>query len=94
MDLKLFVPTGKALTVLATQYKGLLKQFLSLPMTVADPAIYLLSGALPVEAVILPLWIRGIARILNCLFAKTRYMLSAAETFYGQKPAKRFAHGR
>ena len=50
--LEVIVPTGKALTVLEMQYKRLLKQVLSLPMTVADAVIYLLSGALPVEAVI------------------------------------------
>ena len=30
----------------------LLKQILSVPITVADPAIYILSGVLPVEALI------------------------------------------
>ena len=49
--LKVIVPTGKALAVLEVQYKRLLKQVLSLPTTVADLAIYLLSGDLPVEAV-------------------------------------------
>ena len=34
------------------QHKRLLNQILSVPITVADPAIYLLSGSLPVEAFI------------------------------------------
>ncbi|MEW8548000.1 MAG: reverse transcriptase domain-containing protein [Candidatus Thiodiazotropha sp.] len=50
--LEVIVPTGKALDVLERHYKRLLKQLLSLPSTAADPAIYLLSGMLPVEAVL------------------------------------------
>ena len=50
--LEVIIPTGKAMDTLEKQYKRLLKQILSVPITVADPAIYLLSGALPVEAVI------------------------------------------
>ena len=49
--LEIIIPTGKSLTVLKVQYKRLNKQVLSLPTTIADPAVYLLSGALPVEAV-------------------------------------------
>ena len=33
-------------------YKNFIKQILSLVVTVADPAVYVLSGAVPVEAVI------------------------------------------
>ena len=33
-------------------YKNVMKQILSLPVTVADLAVYVLSGAVPVEAVI------------------------------------------
>ena len=87
--LEVIVPTGKALTILETQYKILLKQALSLPTTVADPAVYLLTGALHVEAVILSLWNRGIAGILNYLFAKTRHMLSTAEIFLWSKPGQK-----
>ena len=50
--LEIIVPTGKSLTVLEVQYKRLTKQVLSIPSTVADPAVYLLSDARPVEAVI------------------------------------------
>ena len=50
--LEVIIPTGKAMDYLEKQYKRLIKQILSVPITVADPAIYLLSGALPVEAVI------------------------------------------
>ena len=48
--LEVIIPSGKAFTILETQYKRLLKQILSLPKSTADPAIYLLSGMLPVEA--------------------------------------------
>ena len=48
----MILPSGKALSVLDVQYKRLLKQILSLPDTTADPAVYLLSGLLPAEAVI------------------------------------------
>ena len=37
---------------LEKQYKRLIKQILSVPTTVADSAIYLLSGALPIGALI------------------------------------------
>ena len=50
--LEVIIPTGKAIDTLEKQYKRLLKQILSVPITVADPAIYLLSGALPIEAII------------------------------------------
>ena len=33
-------------------YKKILKQVLSLPSTVADPAVYVISGALPIEGII------------------------------------------
>ena len=33
-------------------YKKLLKQILSLPDTVADPAVYILTGTIPIEGVI------------------------------------------
>ena len=50
--LEVIVPTGKTLTVLETQYKRFIKQVLSIPTTIADSAVYLLNGALLVEAVI------------------------------------------
>ena len=50
--LEVIIPTGKALDTLEIQYKKLLKQILSLPSTTADPAVYLLSGLLPAEALI------------------------------------------
>ena len=45
---------AKAMDILEKQYQRLLKQILSVLITVADPAIhvYLLSGALPIEALI------------------------------------------
>ena len=48
----MIIPTGKAIVTVKKQYKRLLKQILSVLITVADPAMYLLSGALPVEAII------------------------------------------
>ncbi|MCG8046395.1 MAG: reverse transcriptase domain-containing protein, partial [Candidatus Thiodiazotropha endolucinida] len=50
--LEVIVPTGKAFELLDKQYKKILKHVLSVPINVADPAIYLLSGALPVEALL------------------------------------------
>ena len=50
--LEVVIPTGKSLNVLETQYKKLLKQILSIPTTTADPAVYILSGILPAEAMI------------------------------------------
>ncbi|MCG7875776.1 MAG: reverse transcriptase domain-containing protein [Candidatus Thiodiazotropha endolucinida] len=50
--LEIIIPTGKALSTLDVQYKKLLKQILSIPCTTADPAVYLLSGLLPPEAMI------------------------------------------
>ena len=50
--LEVVIPTGKSLNVLETQYKKLLKQILSIPTATADPAVYILSGILPAEAMI------------------------------------------
>ena len=43
-------PSGKCLEYLSVQFKKLLKQLLSLPKTVADTAIYIISGMLLIEA--------------------------------------------
>ena len=50
--LEVIVPTNKALTTLETQYKKTIKQLLSLPSNTADPAVYILSGTIPLEGVI------------------------------------------
>ncbi|MCG8048991.1 MAG: reverse transcriptase domain-containing protein [Candidatus Thiodiazotropha endolucinida] len=50
--LEIILPTGKAMNVLETQQKKIMKQVLSLSTTVADPAVYMLSGTLPAEAMI------------------------------------------
>lgn len=42
--------SGKCLEYVSVQFKKLLKQLLSLPQTVANPAIYIISGMLPIEA--------------------------------------------
>ncbi|CAG2232770.1 unnamed protein product [Mytilus edulis] len=48
--LEIVIPRGRCLETLNIQFKKFLKQLLSLPKTVADPAIYMISGMLPVEA--------------------------------------------
>lgn len=48
--LEIVTPSGKCLEYLSVQFKKLLKQLLSLPQTVANPAIYIISGMLPIEA--------------------------------------------
>lgn len=48
--LEIVLPSGKTLTMLQQYYKKLLKQILSMAMNVADPAIYILSGMMPIEA--------------------------------------------
>ena len=48
--LKILLPTGKILEQLNIHYKKVLKQILSLYINVADPAISILSGLLPIEA--------------------------------------------
>ena len=50
--LEILIPTGKSLNVLEIQQKKLLKQILSLSTTMADPAVYMLSGTLRAEAMI------------------------------------------
>ncbi|CAC5418774.1 unnamed protein product [Mytilus coruscus] len=50
--LEILLPTGKNIELISKQYKRIIKQILSLPVNVADPAIYLKSGLLPAEAVI------------------------------------------
>jgi hypothetical protein len=46
--LEMLLPTGKILEQLKIHYKKVLKQILSLYINVADPAIYILSGLLPI----------------------------------------------
>jgi hypothetical protein len=43
-------PKGKILDDIQNYYKKLLKQLLSLTINVADPAVYMISGLLPLEA--------------------------------------------
>ena len=50
--MEIITPTGKALNRLEVQQKKILKQVLSLSTNVADPAVYIISGALPAEAMI------------------------------------------
>jgi hypothetical protein len=50
--LEVIVPINKALATLEIQYKKIIKQILSLPSNTADPAVYILSGTIPLEAVI------------------------------------------
>ena len=46
---EIITPTGKALNQLEVQQKKVLKQVLSLLTNVADPAVYIISGALPAD---------------------------------------------
>jgi hypothetical protein len=48
--MELIIPNTTALEQLERYQKKLLKQLLSLPSNTPDPAVYLLSGKLPVEA--------------------------------------------
>ena len=43
-------PKATLVEKLEKNYKQLIKHILSLPVTVADPAVYVLSGSLPIEA--------------------------------------------
>ena len=46
------MPTVVHLDKLDRIHKKFIKQIFSLPQSVADPAIYIIAGALPVEAII------------------------------------------
>lgn len=48
--MEILIPLGKQLETLHLYFKKLVKQLLSLPRNVADPAIYILSGLMPIEA--------------------------------------------
>ncbi|CAC5421426.1 unnamed protein product [Mytilus coruscus] len=48
--LEVLIPSGKNLDLIQQQHKRWIKQILSLKLNVADPAVYLLSGLLPLEA--------------------------------------------
>ncbi|VDI14872.1 Hypothetical predicted protein [Mytilus galloprovincialis] len=48
--LEVLIPTGKNLDLIQQQHKRWIKQILSLKLNVADPAVYMLSGLLPLEA--------------------------------------------
>ena len=48
--LEIVIPKGKILDDIQNYYKKLLKQLLSLTINVSDPAVYMISGLLPLEA--------------------------------------------
>jgi len=48
--LETLLPSGKSFEILEKQYKKMIKQVLSLPINIADAAIYIISGLLPAEA--------------------------------------------
>lgn len=50
--LEVILPSRTLIDKLEKVHKKFLKQVLSLPETVADPAVYILSGTIPIEAVI------------------------------------------
>jgi hypothetical protein len=48
--LEIVLPKGKNLDNINRQYKKCIKQILSLYINVADPAVFILDGILPIEA--------------------------------------------
>ena len=50
--MEVVLPKGKQLDALEKFYKKYLKLLLSVPVTAADPAVYILSGTVPIEATI------------------------------------------
>ena len=48
--LEIVLPKGKNLDNINRQYKKWIKQIISLYINVADPAIFILAGTLPIEA--------------------------------------------
>ena len=50
--LEVILPKASLMDKLERTYKKFVKHILSLPVTVADPAVYVLSGAMPIEGVI------------------------------------------
>ena len=48
--LEIVLPKGKNLDNINRQYKKWIKQILSLYINVADPAVFILAGTLPIEA--------------------------------------------
>ena len=48
--MELLVPSSKPLEQLELFHKRILKQILSLPMSYPDPAVYILTRILPIEA--------------------------------------------
>ena len=50
--LKVVLPKAALVEKMERIYEQFIKQVLSLPATVADPAVYILSGAMPVKGVI------------------------------------------
>ena len=50
--MEVVLPRGKHLDTLEKFYKKYMKLLLSIPVTTADPAVYIISGTVPVEATI------------------------------------------
>ena len=50
--LEVVLPKASLMDKLERTYKKFIKHILSLPVTLADPAVYVLSGAMPIECVI------------------------------------------
>lgn len=50
--LEVVLPKPALVDKLNRTYKKIIKEILSLPVTAADPAVYILSGALPIEGII------------------------------------------
>ena len=50
--MEVVLPRGKHLDTLEKFYKKYMKLLLSIPITTTDPAVYIISGTVPVEATI------------------------------------------
>ena len=50
--MEVVLPTRKFMDILEKFNKKFLKMILSLPVTTADPAVYIISGTLPIEAIV------------------------------------------
>jgi hypothetical protein len=55
--LEILLPSRTELQTLETFYRKILKQILSIPTNTADPAVYILAGAIPIESRLNPVFI-------------------------------------
>jgi hypothetical protein len=67
--LEIVMPKGKILNDIQNYYKKVLKQLLSLTINVADPAVYMISGLLPLEFLCALVILPNIVKTLLCISA-------------------------